>query len=100
MGNLSKAEYEIMEVIWKNGGEIAPKKIVELSRVNQKEWKRQTVNTFLKRMAEKGAVTKKRGSVSAIYTKGEYLHRVSKDVVHRFFQDDLEMFVSAYQEHP
>lgn len=55
--NLSEAEREIMDYIWRGGGDVSAAELVA-AFADSRGWKIQTVSTFLSRLAEKGALTR------------------------------------------
>ena len=52
--SLSDTEQEIMEVLWEKGDSIKTRQLLELFNERGKDWKRQTLNTFLSRLEEMG----------------------------------------------
>ena len=54
--NLSEAEYEIMEYIWKQNCMLKFSDIMEFLSEKGHEWRKQTVQTFLTRLIEKGVL--------------------------------------------
>ena len=71
MLSLSPTEKEIMEVLWKSEG-MTNNEIILYFKERGREWKRQTTNTFLTRLADKGLVTKTGHKYKAAYTKQEF----------------------------
>lgn len=99
MGNqlqqLSKSEMEVMEVIWDVGEKITPKELLAILEDQGKTWKRQTLNTFLFRLEEKGMVSRRYMSVKAACTKEEYMHRQSRGIIDNLYDGKLGYFVSS-----
>ena len=54
--NLSEAEYEIMKFIWEQGDNISFNDIMEYTQKKGHTWKKQTVQTFLTRLIDKGVL--------------------------------------------
>ena len=54
--NLSEAEYEIMKFIWEQGDNIGFNDIMEYTQKKGHTWKKQTVQTFLTRLIDKGVL--------------------------------------------
>ena len=53
--HLSKTEYEIMEYFWEMGDKYTFGELMKYFNENlDKNWKKQTLNTFLSRLIEKG----------------------------------------------
>ena len=65
---LSKTEYELMEFFWDNPGEKSFKEILEyFNNVKGKNWKKQTLSTFL-------TILQNRGYLKADMSKKKYLY--------------------------
>ena len=94
--DLSKTEMEIMQVLWDCDGFMIPSDILKLFNSRGKNWKRQTLNTLLKRMEEKEVVARRRGSVQTLCSELEYRHQQSREVVNEYFDGRLDLFVAAY----
>lgn len=59
--HLSKTEYEIMEYFWEMGDKYTFGELMKYFNENlDKNWKKQTLNTFLSRLIEKGLLKKKK----------------------------------------
>ena len=71
----------IMDYFWKTVG---------------KDWKRQTLNTLLIRLEDKGVIIRRRGIVEAKYTKEELLHIECQDFVNTKGDGSLVKFVERY----
>lgn len=94
--DLSKTEMEIMQVLWDNGGQMSPRDMLDIFNGRGKGWKRQTLNTLLLRMEEKGVVAKNRCSVRATCSELEYRHLLSREMVRESFDGSLNRFVAAF----
>ena len=94
--DLSKTEMEIMQVLWSRGGRMPSMAIMDVFSDRGKNWKRQTLNTLLKRMEEKGVIVRTRGSVRTLCSELEYRHWQSREIVRESFAGKLDLFVAAY----
>lgn len=94
--DLPRTETEIMEVLWENDREMAPKEILSIFNERGRDWKRQTLNTLLVRLVEKGLVSKKRGAVTVQYTQAEYKELQSREFVKNKFDGKPGDFLLAY----
>ena len=83
---LSRTEEQIMDFLWTNN---RPVKTGE-------EWKRQTLNTLLIRLEEKGVIVRRRGIVEAKYTRADLEHIECRDFVKTKFQNSLSKFMAAF----
>ena len=94
--DLSKTEMEIMQVLWSRGGRMPSMAIMDVFIDRGRNWKRQTLNTLLKRMEEKGVIVRTRGSVRTLCSELEYRHWQSREIVRESFAGKLDLFVAAY----
>lgn len=94
--DLSKTELEILQVLWDNGGEMSPRDIWDIFLSRGKDWKRQTLNTLLLRMEEKGVIEKHWGSVRALCSELEFRHAQCKEMVQDSFNGSLNQFMAAF----
>lgn len=63
---ISSAEWEVMSVVWTNGPATATEIYNALPRGHG--WKQKTVNTFLTRLVEKGALTADKRDKAFVYS--------------------------------
>ena len=69
--HLSKTEYEIMEYFWGMGDKYTFGELMKYFNENlDKNWKKQTLNTFLSRLIEKGLLRRNKDRLSDEYNKG------------------------------
>ncbi len=72
---ISEAEYEVMKVVW-NNAPISTNEVTE-RLVKTTDWSPKTIQTLLKRLVQKGALTYEKNSRVFVYTpvvkKDEYL---------------------------
>lgn len=98
MIEISRTEYQIMEVIW----QLAPchsKDIVDA--LNQHDdWHEKTVKTLIGRLVKKGAISFKKQGRQYIYqaeiTPQDYKIKESESFLGRLFNGKLSPFVSAF----
>ena len=97
---ISEGEFEVMKVIWRKAPVSTTEVTDELTRVTSLSPK--TIQTMLKRLVTKGALTyHKEGRVfiySPLIDEKEYLDQKSHSFLHRYFHGDLTALVSSYLE--
>lgn len=96
---LSGAQLEIMQIIWKNGGSIMFSELSgELDR-REKNWKTNTILTFLSRLAERGMLTvKKQGRLNeyvAVMSESQYLAEQTRSFIDNVYGGSAKHLVSA-----
>lgn len=63
---LSNTEMELMEVIWDYEQSVTSSELLHTFALKGKEWKSQTISTFLSRLVEKGAlIVTRKGRVNS-----------------------------------
>lgn len=98
--NLSEAEFEIMEYIWSKGEKLSFSDIMNFTNSKGHTWKKQTVQTFLTRLIEKGALEAERKDNKRYYysvlRQEEYVSKWTKCLVKKEFGGTLKGFLSAF----
>lgn len=100
---MSETELEIMEFLWLNNVGTSLKEICNYFNGEvKKDWKQQTVRSFLLRLKDKGYVniymdtkTKKYVYLPSL-TKEDYLQGMTQNVLNKFFNDSIYNFLSAF----
>lgn len=94
---LSPTETMVMEFLWENNCFVKTCEIMDYFVQNKsKTWKRQTLNTLLIRLDNKGVIERKRGIVEAKYTYEELLHIACKDFIDTKFGGRISDAIKAY----
>ncbi|MCM1044181.1 MAG: BlaI/MecI/CopY family transcriptional regulator [Candidatus Gastranaerophilales bacterium] len=96
MFHITESEYEVMEMVWKHAEGIRQAELLELLHERGKEWKRQTLNTFLSRLEEKGIVKRERRLVTPLYSKEDYHHMQIKETIDKVYNGRLSDLVLAF----
>lgn len=97
---ISEAEFEVMRIVW----EQAPVSTNEITDklVQSTDWRPKTIQTLIRRLVMKGALTHEKQGRMFVYTaavgEDEYLKAKSKYFVEHYFNGDLSAFVSSYLE--
>jgi predicted transcriptional regulator len=105
MGNkivydMTISESLIMEYLWKEESGKSFTQIMDFL-INEagKEWKKQTVNTFLKRLTDKGLIAAdKKGNImeyTAAFSKKEYEKGRAKKLLNDFYDGSFNAFLTA-----
>ena len=97
---ISEAEFEVMKVIWKHAP-ISTNEITEKLTKTTK-WSPKTIQTLIKRLVTKGALSYEKQSRVFVYTplieEKEYIGRESHSFLERFYDGDITAMFSAYIE--
>ena len=95
---ISDAEFEVINIIWKYAPINTNDIIEKLSK--EKEWNPKTIQTMIFRLEKKGVITHEKESRVFVYSplipKEEYLKVESKNFVNRFFDGALSQLVVNY----
>ena len=97
---ISEAEFEVMKIVWKN----APVSTNDITDIltSQTKWSPKTVQTLIKRLVDKGALSYIKQGRVYVYTplvnEKEYLSHQSHRFLERFFGGNISSMFSAYLE--
>lgn len=94
--NISDTEREIMEMLWKQQRGMKQSELLALFAAEGKEWKRQTLNTFLSRLEGKELVKRENRIVEAAYTEEEYNLLQMTENIEKMYSGKLSEFVLAF----
>ena len=100
LSQITEAEYEVMKIVWKyapiNTNEITEKLLATSS------WSAKTIQTLIKRLVNKGALTYEKNSRVFVYTplvkESEYISQESNSFLNRYYDWDITAMLSAYIE--
>lgn len=96
---LSESEMEVMQVIWKSTPPVTSKELLQMFAESGKEWKAQTVSTFLSRLVDKGALSVIRHGRTNRYTpkisSDEYKLMETKGMLDGLYQGSVKNLLSA-----
>lgn len=98
--NLSETELEIMEVIWAaDRGFTFSELLSFFNNERGKEWKKQTLNTFLVRLIDKGALRSEKIGTKFVYfainTKMEHIQVWTHKLLDNVFGGSVKGFLTA-----
>lgn len=97
---ISEAEYEVMKIVWK----YAPINTNEITEhlLKTTSWKAKTIQTLIKRLVTKGALTYEKQGRIFVYTplvkENEYVNHESNSFLKRFYDGNIGIMLSAYLE--
>lgn len=97
---ISEAEYEVMKIVWKNAP-VSTNEVTE-TLTSTTDWSPKTIQTMLKRLVNKGALTYVKEGRVFVYTplveEDEYISQKSSSFLSRYYDGELTSMVSAYLE--
>ena len=97
---ISEAEFEVMKIVWKHAP-ISTNEITD-GLVQTTDWSPKTIQTLIKRLVTKGALTYEKQSRVFVYTplvgQDEYIGQESNSFLNRFYNGNISAMVSAYIE--
>lgn len=97
---ISEAEYEVMKIVWK----YAPISTNEITdRLTETtNWRPKTIQTLIKRLVTKGALTYEKQSRVFVYTplidEREYIGQESHSFLERYYDGNITAMLSSYIE--
>lgn len=95
---ISEAELEVMKVVW----DYAPVSTNEITDrlIKTTKWGSKTIQTLIKRLVIKGALSYEKKSRVFVYTplvkRNEYIRQETNAFVKRFYNGDITAMISAY----
>lgn len=95
---ISEAEFEVMKIVW----QYAPISTNEITErlVKTTSWGPKTIQTLIKRLTNKGALTYEKEGRVYVYTplvkENEYISQQSNSFLRRFYDGDITAMLSAY----
>ena len=100
MPQISEAEFQIMKVVW----EMAPINTNEITEevLKNSDWSPKTVQTLIKRLVTKGALSYEKSGRVFVYTpvidQKEYIRYESNNFLKRFYGGNITALLSSYIE--
>ena len=97
---ISEAEFEVMKIVWK----FAPINTNEITErlLKTTTWSAKTIQTLIKRLVTKGALTYKKEGRVFVYTplveENDYINQQSTSFLNRFYDGDISAMLSACLE--
>lgn len=98
---LSETEMEVMQIIWASGHSMTSGELLDIFARNRgKEWKGQTMATFLSRLVEKGVLisTRRQGRTN-IYepcmSLEEYRSQEAKSLLETLYEGSVKNFLAT-----
>lgn len=95
---ISEAEFEVMRVIWEHAPISTNEVTDRLTKTTQ--WSPKTIQTMLKRLVTKGAISYEKESRVFIYSplvqEDEYINQESKSFLKRYYHGDFTSMLSAF----
>ena len=98
--HISEAEFEVMKIVWKS----APINTNEITErlLKTTSWSAKTIQTLIKRLVTKGALTYEKQGRVFVYTplveENEYISQQSNSFIKRFYDGDISAMLWAYLE--
>lgn len=98
---LSETEMEVMQIIWASGHPMTSSELLDIFARNKgKEWKGQTMATFLARLVEKGVlISPKQQGRTNIYepcmSPEEYRSQEAKSLLETLYEGSVKNFLAA-----
>lgn len=94
---ISNAELEVMRILWREKKPVSFTDIrVELQ--NTKGWEKSTINTLIRRLADKEVITAKKQGVlhyTPNISESEYVQAEEETMIDKLYDGDVKNFVAA-----
>lgn len=100
--NISDAEWDVMEVVWKTGETTAAQVIAELAEI--KDWNHRTIRTLLARLVEKGALKAESDGNRYVYralaSRSQCVRHESATFLEKVFGGDVGSLLAHFVQDP
>ena len=97
---ISEAEFEVMKVIWKHAP-ISTNEVTE-KLTQTTDWSPKTIQTMLKRLVTKKALTYEKQSRVFVYTplvpETEYIRQESNSFLNKYYNGNIVSMLTSYLE--
>lgn len=98
---MSATEFYILKYLWSRETHATFSEIMtHFNEEEKKEWKKQTVNTFLTRLAQKGFLNIDKSGKRAIYipsvSRKKYYEDYAQQIIEDSYEGSLKNFVCAF----
>ena len=97
---ISEAEFEVMKIVWKYAP-ISTNEITE-KLTQTSSWSPKTIQTLIKRLVSKKALTYEKQSRFFVYTplvkEDEYIRQESNSFLKRYYNDNITSMLASYIE--
>ena len=97
---ISEAEFEVMKVIWKYAP-ISTNEVTE-NLTQTTDWSQKTIQTMLKRLVTKKALTYEKQSRVFVYTplvpETEYIRQESNSFLNKYYNGNIVSMLTSYLE--
>ena len=100
---MSATEFYILKYLWsRETPETISEIMTHFNEEEKKEWKKQTVNTFLTRLAQKGFLNIDKSGKRAIYipsvSRKKYYEDYAQQIIEDSYEGSLKNFICAFTE--
>lgn len=97
---LSETEMEVMRIIWASGHPVTSSELLDIFVQDKgKEWKGQTIATFLARLVEKGVLISTKQGRGNIYTPRvspeQYRSQEAKSLLETLYEGSVKNFLAT-----
>lgn len=96
---MSQSESLIMHYLWREGAKSFVEIMTYLNEEEGRDWKKQTVNTFIKRLTDKGLITADETGKNRVYhaavTNTEYEQGKAVKLLNDYYGGSIGSFLSA-----
>lgn len=97
---ITGSEYEIMKILWENGGKMTVAQVT--AKLSDNDWTASTVSTFLQRLLKKGVVLCEKKGKTNLYFPGisqdKYDFEETENFIAKIYKGSAKSLVAALFE--
>lgn len=94
--HLSNTEAQIMEKLWLQTEPIKQTQLLAMFNEEGKEWGRQTLNTLLIRLENRGFVKREKRMVQAVYDQKQFGVQIMEETAANFYEGSVTGLFAAF----
>lgn len=96
--SVSDTEWEVLKMLWSHGEAIKQSELLVLAEKKGKKWKRQTLNTFLFRLEEKGLIRREHARTTPLYSEEEYRALLMRESIDNLYGGKFSNLLASFMK--
>ena len=94
--HFSRTEQEIMDKLWSLSEPVKQTQLLEMFNAQGKEWGRQTLNTLLIRLEQRGFVVREKRMVSPAFSRKELGVKIMEEAADNYYEGNIGELFAAF----
>ena len=94
--SVSDTEWEVLNMLWTHGEAVKQSQLLAMAEEKGKKWKRQTLNTFLFRLEEKGLIRREHARAMPLYSEEEYRALLMRESIDNLYGGKFSNLLASF----